>query len=156
MVLRLLTGILAVTFLPLGVTFLVVGLVVENPDRGEPEAFVYLGAALGLVGLVLAAAFYVLWRREAARRQRRRNGLRTNAEVVGVRWKPNVRSGAKIGVELAVSFPGSGGTVSQTLLMMPTDRLAAGEAIEVLYDPAEPANFEPVDPLSHGAHPARR
>jgi hypothetical protein len=144
MVLRLVTGILAVTFLPLGVTFFIVGLAVENPDRGEPEAFLYLGAALGLAGLVLTLAFVVLWRREAARRQRRRNGLRTSAEVVAVRWKPNVRSGGRIGVELAVSFPGSGGTVSQTLLMMPTHRLAEGEAIEVLYDPAEPANFEPV------------
>ena len=82
MLARLLLFIFAVTFLPMGIIFGAIGLLADDVDRGEPEAFVYLGAVFTAVGLVLAVAFGVLQRREFARRRRRRAGLRTTAEVV--------------------------------------------------------------------------
>ena len=86
-------GILAVTLVPLGVVFVVLGLVMDEPDRGGPEAFLYVGVPLALTGLIFTLAFIVLWRREAARRQRRRQGLRTRAEVVhaDVDWRVRVK-----------------------------------------------------------------
>jgi hypothetical protein len=87
--LRLTLGILAVTLVPLGLVFVVLGLVVDEPDRGRPEAFLYVGAPLALTGLAFTVAFILLWRRQATRRQRRRQGLRTRAEVVraDVNWR---------------------------------------------------------------------
>jgi hypothetical protein len=148
MVLRLTLGILAVTLVPLGVVFVVVGLVVDEPDRGRPEAFVYVGAPLAVVGLALAGAFFVLWRREVARRRRRRQGLRTKAEVVraDVDWR--VRVNGRPALRLTVRFPAaastSDGTVSGTFLAGARHDLTPGEWIDVAYDPAEPSNFEPV------------
>jgi hypothetical protein len=95
------------------------------------------------VGLVLALAFGLLQRRELARRRRRRAGLRASAEVVSVRLNPSVHSGAKVSTNLTVEFAGN--TVSTTFLELP-NTFAEGSTIEVVYDPAEPANFEPVTP----------
>jgi hypothetical protein len=145
--LRLTLGILAVTLVPLGLVFVVLGLVVDEPDRGRPEAFLYLGAPLALVGLAFTAAFIVLWRREATRRQRRRQGLRTRAEVVraDVNWR--VRVNGRPALRLTVRFPAastSDGTVSGTFLAGARHDLTPGEWIDIVYDPAEPSNFEPV------------
>ena len=141
MLARLLLFIFAVTFLPMGIIFGAIGLLADDVDRGEPEAFAYLGAVFTAVGLVLAVAFGVLQRRELARRRRRRAGLRTPAEVVAVHLNTNVHSGAKVSTNLTVRFAGN--TVSTTFLALP-HTYAAGSTIEVVYDPAEPANFEPV------------
>jgi len=141
MLARLLLFIFAVTFLPIGIIFGAIGLLADDVDRGEPEAFAYLGAVFTAVGLVLAVAFGVLQRREIARRRRRRAGLRTTAEIVSVRLNPNVRSGAKVSTNLTVRF--SDNTVSTKFLALP-NTYAEGTTIEVVYDPAEPANFEPV------------
>jgi hypothetical protein len=145
-VLRLVVGILAVTFLPIGLTFTIIGLVVDEPDRGRPEAFLYTGIALGLVGAGFALAFVVLWRREAERRRRRREGLRTTAEVVRAKLNPNVRTGSSMAMNLTVRFPSAGtpdGTVRRTLFVEPSSRLTEGARIEIVYDPADPSNFEP-------------
>ena len=147
MVLRLVLAILAVTFVPLGLVFVVVGLVVDQPDRGRPEGFLYTGAALGLVGFTLALAFVALRRREATRRRRRHEGIRTTAEIVRARLIPNVRMGSSLTLNLTVRFSAAGtadGTVSRTLLVAPSSRLSEGARIEILYDPADPSNFEPV------------
>jgi hypothetical protein len=147
MVARLVTGILALVFLPLGVVFVVIGLVVDEPDRGSPEVFVYLGIPLALVGLACAAWFAVLQRREAARRSRRRAGLRATVEIVGADFNPSVRSGSKLAMKLTVRFPTAGtasGTVSTTLMVAPPGEFLAGRRVEILYDPQDPANFEPV------------
>jgi hypothetical protein len=51
---------------------------------------------------------------------------------------------------LAVTFlplPSLGtpeGTVTKTLFVSPSSRPAEGTSIEILYDPADPSNFEPV------------
>jgi hypothetical protein len=138
---RLLLFIFAATFLPMGIVFGVIGLVADDVDRGEPEAFVYLGAVFTAVGVLLAIAFGVLQRRELARRRRRRAGLRTTAEIVSVRLNPSVHSGARVSTHLTVRFVGAG-EVSTTLLALP-HAYTEGATVEVLYDPAEPANFEP-------------
>jgi hypothetical protein len=139
---RLLLFIFAATFLPMGIVFGVIGLVADDVDRGEPEAFVYLGAVFTAVGVLFAIAFGVLQRRELARRRRRRAGLRTTAEIVSVRLNPSVHSGARVSTHLTVRFVGAG-EVSTTLLALP-HTYTEGATVEVLYDPAEPANFEPV------------
>jgi hypothetical protein len=142
MVARLTLGILSVVFLPLGVVFLVIGLVVDEPDSGDPAAFVYVGAGLGLVGLVCAVAFVVLWRKEAARRRRRRDGLRARVEVVRADVNWGVRVNGRPAVSLTVRGPG--GDVSGTFLAGPALDLTPGQSIDILYDPLEPSNFEPV------------
>jgi hypothetical protein len=145
--LRLTLAILAVTFVPLGAVFVVVGLVVDDPDRGRPEAFLYVGGPLALAGLAFAVAFVLLWRREAARRRRRRQGLRTRAEVVRADVNWGVRVNGRPALRLTVRFPAastSDGTVSGTFLAGGRHDLTPGEWIEIVYDPAEPSNFEPV------------
>jgi hypothetical protein len=145
-VLRLILGILAVTFVPLGVVFVVLGLVVDEPDRGRPEAFVYVGAPLALTGLAFTVAFILLWRREAARRRKRRQGLRTRAEVVRADLNFGVRLNGRPALRLTVRFPAAstlGGTVSGTFFGGARYDLAPGEWIDIVYDPADPSNFEP-------------
>jgi hypothetical protein len=140
---RLLSGILTAVFLPLGVVFTVIGLTIETPDRGDPEDFVYVGLPLLAVGLVLAATFAVLMRKEAGRRRRRRAGLRTRGRVVRARLRPNVRSNGRYAMDLTVAFVPAG-EATTTVFVTPFDRIDEGGEIEVMYDPAEPANYEPV------------
>jgi len=143
MVWRLVTGILAGVFLPLGVVFLTIGLTADEIDRGTPEGMAYAGAGIAAAGVILAAAFLVLWRKEAARRRRRREGLRATAEIVEAKWMTNVRSGSTIGLRLTVRIPAAG-TVTSTVLAPITPQWVAGAPIEVAYDPSDPSNFEPV------------
>ena len=145
MLIRLLSGILAVTFLPLGLAFVVVGLVVDEPRSGTPEAFLYVGAALAAVGLVLAVVFLVARGREAERRRRRQAGTRTQAEVVTSRVNRGMRVNGSPALELTVRFAAAG-TVSGTFFIGPTDGPTEGAWIDVLYDPGDPSNFEPVGP----------
>ena len=145
MVLRITLGILAVVFLPLGLVFTIVGLTVDQPDSGRPEDFLYTGAGLGLAGVALLVGFLVLRGREAARRRRRQEGLRTTAEVVRVQLKPGVRVGSLVALDLTVRFAAAGtadGTVSRMMLVSPLSRITEGEPVEIMYDPAEPSNFE--------------
>ena len=134
MIARLLLFILAVVFLPLGIVFTIVGATADRLDSGDPKDMLVVGLALGAVGLVLTLAFAVLQRREIARRQRRRAGLRTTAEIVDAQLNSNMRSGAKVALRLTVRFVPAG-TVSRTLLVLPTSAPAAGARIDVLYDP---------------------
>ena len=133
---RLLSGILAAVFLPLGVAFTVVGVV-------SMQVFLYAGLPFLVAGLACAVAFVVLQRQEVARRRRRREGPRTSAEVVRAEWNPGVRVGSWLTVKLTVRFPAAG-TATRTVLIPPTMRLTEGGSLEILYDPQEPANFEPV------------
>jgi hypothetical protein len=145
-VLRLVAGIFALTFLPMGVAFTVVGLVADEVDEGDPMVFVYIGIPLALIGAAFAVMFVVLMRRERERRRRRLEGLRASVEVVRSHINPSVRSGRRLALELTVRMPNAGtpdGTVQQTFLVDPNEAPAEGSRIEVLYDPADPANFEP-------------
>jgi hypothetical protein len=139
---RLLSGILALVFVPLGATFVAVGLLSHHPDRGRPAAFLYVGTPFLVIGLGLAAACLVLRRREAERRRRRRAGLRATAEVVEATLNPHVRVGTSFALKLTVRIPGAG-TVTRTVFTSPFTRIDEGAEIDVLYDPGDPANFEP-------------
>ena len=133
---RLLSGILAAVFLPLGLAFTIVG-------AATMRTFLYVGLPFLVVGLVLGVAFLVLQRKESARRRRRRQGPRTMAEVLSAEWNPGVRVGTWLTVKLTVRFVPAG-TVAKTVLLPPNMRLTQGGSIEVFYDPQEPSNFEPV------------
>src|SRR3954447_26672680 len=135
MLLRLLSGIFAVTFLPLGIAFTVVGLVVDHPDRGRHEAFIYVGAPLCVLGFAAAVVCLVSGRREAARRRRRRAGTRTAAEVVRADIMQGVRVGSSLAVKLTVRLGGE--TVTRTVLRSPWEPVRVGERIEVVYDRSE-------------------
>src|SRR4051812_3638124 len=141
MVKRLITGILAVVFLPLGVFFVLVGLLVDDIDQGDPVVFLYIGVPFVLVGLGSAIVFLRSWRIERARRARRRAGLRATAEVVNAQVNWNVRVKGRPALTLTVSFAGN--TVSGTFITPNTQPLVAGSPVDVLSDPADPANFEP-------------
>ena len=141
MALRLVLGILAATFIPLGLAFTVIGLTVDEVDRGSPEAFAYAGIPILLVGLAVGGAFLVLWRKERARRARRRAGLRAQAEIVSADVNWHVRVNGRPSLKLTVRFGDT--TATGTFLAGGDYSLRTGDAIEVLYDPAEPANFEP-------------
>ena len=142
MALRIVTGILAATFVPLGVVFTLIGLLADDVDRGSPEAFAYVGIPFLVAGIACAATFFVLWRRERARRARRRAGLRATAEIVSADVNWHVRVNGRPSMRLTVRFGDN--TVTGTFLAGGSNRVAAGEPIDVLYDPGEPANFEPV------------
>ena len=150
MVLRLVLGILTAVFLPLGIVFTILGFTAGSPDRGEPEDFRYAGLAILALGLVIAAAFLVLLRQEAARRRRRRAGLRATAEIVEARMNPSVRTNGAYATRLTVRFAGAGtsdGTVTTSVFVAPYKQLEPGQPIEILYDPQDPANFEPAASL---------
>jgi hypothetical protein len=151
MVKRLFCGILAAVFVPLGLAFTIVGLTVKHPRSGKPEAFLYIGIPFLVVGLGLAVAFLVLRRREAERRRRRRAGLRATAEIVDAELNPHVRVGMSFSAKLTVDIPGAG-TVTRAVLVSPFTRLDPGTPIDVVYDPQDPANFEPIAaPRVHAA-----
>jgi hypothetical protein len=133
---RLLSGILAAVFLPLGLAFTVVG-------AAAMRTFLYVGLPFLVVGLILGVVFLVLQRKESARRRRRREGPRTTAEVISAEWNPGVRVGTWLTVKLTVRFSPAG-TVAKTVLIPPNMRLSQGGSIDVFYDPQEPSNFEPV------------
>ena len=140
MVARLLTGILAAVFLPLGVIFSLIGLLADDVDRGTPEGFLYAGLPLLAVGAGFAIAFATLVRREGQRRARRT--ARATAEVVEARMNTGVRSSGKFATRLTVRFDPAG-TVSTQVMWDPMQPLQPGDAIEVVYDPGDPASFEP-------------
>jgi hypothetical protein len=142
MLLRRLSGIFAVTFLPLGIAFTALGLAVDHPDSGSPEAFLYVGASLGVLGVVCAGVFLVAWRREAGRRRRRRAGVRAAAEVVRADVMQGVRVGSSLAVKLTVRVGGD--TVTRTVLRSPWEPVRVGDRVQIVYDPSEPGNFETV------------
>lgn len=141
MVPRLVTGILAVTLLPLGLVFVIIGATADSVQRGTPEGFLYAGVPIAAAGLVCPVVFVLLTRRETARRRRR--AARATAEVLSVRLSHNVRSGAKVRMQLTVRIPG-GEPVSGRFMVVPGREPAPGSRIEVAYDRDDTANFEPV------------
>jgi hypothetical protein len=139
MVVALVTGILAVTFLPLGIAFAIIGFV------GEPAAFRPLG--LIFIGAGILFAVVALLARNRGRRrddlEREARTSRASAEVLEAR--PNVysRVGTRQPVKLAVSL--AGGRHSRTVYAPPSFVYEPGKQIQVAYAPDDPRNFLPLE-----------
>lgn len=140
-VVTLVTGILATTFLPLGITFAIIGFV------SEPAAFKPLGLIFVAAGVVFALVA-VLARRAGKRRDAEETAARTSrttAQVLEASLNPYSRVGALSPMRLAVDL--AGGRRSRTVYVPPTIGWQAGMEIEVAYAPMDPDNFVPVQPL---------
>lgn len=144
MVIRLVSGILTTVFIPLGITFTVLGLTL---DEGS-AAFLATGLPLLALGLACAGTFVVAHRREIERRRRRQAGPRVQARIVRAVFKPHTQNGALLTYDLTVSFP-AGGTVTQRQYLIPGTDVTEGSYLEICYDPAEPSNFQPVKGTAH-------
>jgi hypothetical protein len=143
MLARLLTGILGIVLTALGVPFTIIGLVGD-------DAFLAPGIPILAVGLVLLATCAALFRVEAARSRKRREGRRAQAEITAVRLHPGIRIGAMLTVDLSVRIPSvPGGPFTRRVLLPPTLAVGPGDEIEVLFDPSDPANFEPAVTAEH-------
>ena len=126
---RLLAGILACVFLPLGITFAVLG------GDFSRVGGAFLGAGLGMLLL-----FVALQSRERARRARRT--ARTSAEVIESRINHGVQLNAKRQLTLTVRL--GTGTHTGAFMWLPSTRI--GSHIDVEYDPEQPSNFAPLAP----------
>jgi hypothetical protein len=141
--LRLVTGILGIVFSALGVAFTIIGL-------AGVDGFLSPGIPILLAGLALLGVCARLFRRESERSRRRRNGRRVEAEVTDVRLHPNIRIGVMLTVDLTVRIPSvPGGPFTRRVLLPPTMSVGPGDTIELLFDPQEPANFEPAVTAEH-------
>ena len=151
MVLRLVSGILALTFLPIGVIFTVIGLTADEVDEGDPEVFARTSASrswpsgsasrarssclaegAGAAGAAPCGSAGARGDRERGRQLERARERSAGAEAHGaVRRHDRERD------------------LPRRRRLRPPD----GQHIEVLYDPAEPANFEPASLTSGAAEP---
>jgi hypothetical protein len=145
MVARLLCGILAIVLGLLGIVFTTLGLAGVEPRQGSSDDWFTVGLPLAAAGLACVTAFVVLARREAAARRRRRAGARASAEIVRADHKAGIQIGSLLTYDLTVRFA-AGGEVTKRLTVVPGTPLVPGETVDVLYDPAGPANFELADP----------
>jgi Flp pilus assembly protein TadB len=122
--LRLLSGIFTAVFVPLGLIFLI--------------ALGAVGLPFAVLGIACAATFAFSLRQERRRRERRQ--LRATAEVVEARINHGVQLNKRRALALTVRFEPAG-TVSGSFFWLPSDPI--GDRIDVVYDPADPANFAP-------------
>jgi hypothetical protein len=136
-VVSLVCGILAVTFVPLGIVFTILGQTTDQP-------FTFIGLPFLGVGLLLCVVAFV-----ARRRGRRRDAAEAAArishgvaEIVEAVPNPYSRVGARYPMRLAVAL--AGGKYRRTLYVPFTCSWRPGDRIEVAYAPDNPANFVPV------------
>ena len=137
-VVSLVTGILAVTFIPLGIVFAVLGLA---SDEG---AFLPLGVIFFIVGdLFLTVA--ILWRQRSRRRDRAEADARisrTSARILEAVPSLHSRVRDRHPMKLAVELAGS--RQARTVYVPPHVNWQPGQSIEVAYAPDDPRNFVPV------------
>ena len=141
------TGILAAVFVILGVVFTATGSVVGLP------AFRVLGPIFLAVGVV-AGIFALVWRARSRRLLAAEVAARTftsTALVVSAIPNLNVQVNNRFRVRLAVQL--GGGVVERTMYVPPMVFWRPGDQIRVAYDPAEPRNLVPVDPMAPPAMP---
>ena len=138
-VLAIVCAIVALVLTVLGLTFLAIGLAGAGD---EPAGFRALGAVLLVTGLLLAGVAAVARSRRQAAARRRRAGDRARATIVRAQLHPYTRIGVLLTYTLTVRFAPAG-EVTRKLLVPPSLELTPGEEIEVVYDPQDPANFEP-------------
>jgi hypothetical protein len=130
-VVSLVSGILAATFIPLGILF-----VFFEPSLGF--AFLGVGVVCGLAALLTHRAGRARTARdEAARTQR------GTAEVVEATHNYNAHVGVRHPVKLTVELVGRR---TRTVYVPSQIVWKPGERIEVAYAPEDPDNFVPLDP----------
>jgi hypothetical protein len=138
-VVTLVTGILAATFLPLGITFAVIGL------AGGPDAFLYLGVIFAFVGLdTTVLAFW--WRGRAKARDSAESAARVSharARVLEATLNPYSRVGNLSPLKLAVEL--GGGRQARTVYVPASTNWQPGTEIDVAYAPNDPSNFVPLE-----------
>jgi hypothetical protein len=134
-VLRLALTNVAIVSVTLGVGYVALAL------AGGRDEFLAPGVGFLAVGLALVVATLAL--RARAARERAARTARARATVVAVKPHPYIRIGNTVTVTLTVAFGGS--TFSRRLRVSPWVRLHPGpdEEIDVVYEPGNPANFEP-------------
>jgi hypothetical protein len=131
-VVSLVSGILAVTFIPLGFVFAFL----------EPT----LGLVFLAVGVVCALAALLTHRAGRARnaREEAARDERGSAEVVEAKHNYNSQIGVRHPVKLTVEL--AGGRRTRTLYVPSHINWKPGEWIEVAFAAEDPGNFVPIDP----------
>lgn len=124
-------ALLATTFLPLGLTFVLVGF--------TPLGVAFLGA--GALCAAAAPLLALAGRRDAAREAAARTS-RGAAVVLDATLREHSRIGAHHPLRLAVSIGGV--RAVRTLYVLPSVDLRPGSAIDVAFAPADPDNFLPL------------
>ncbi len=130
-VVSLVSGILAVTFIPLGVVF---------AFMEPPLGFIFLG-----VGALCALASLLIHRAGRARNAREETARvsRGSAQVVEAKHNYNSQIGVRHPMRLTVEL--AGGRRSRTLYIPSHLDWKPGERIEVAFAPEDPGNIIPVD-----------
>jgi hypothetical protein len=140
-VVRLMAAIWSALLLIGGVVLLILPLVLSGDHGG-----LAVGGAV-MVALGLAAAFFAWLLHLRVIRRRLRRTERASAEVVDAHLHTMTRIGAMLTYTVTVRFApsaGAHGEFTRKLLVPPTHPLEQGKRIDVLYDPRDPGNFEPV------------
>jgi hypothetical protein len=136
-VVSLVCGIVAVTFVPLGIVFTVLGQTTDSTFT--PIGLPFLGA--GVVLVLLAVVFRRRGRRRDAAEAEARTS-RTVVEIVEAVPNPYSRVGARYPMRLDVALAGA--RYRRTLYVPFTCSWRPGDRIEVAYAPDNPRNFVPV------------
>jgi hypothetical protein len=135
----LVTGILAATFLPLGIAFAIIGV------AGGPDAFFLLGLIFTFVGIDMTV-FAFVWRGRAKARESAESAARVSharARVLEASINPYSRVGNLSPLKLAVEL--GGGRQARTVYVPPTMSWQPGSEITVAYAPDNPSNFVPLE-----------
>jgi hypothetical protein len=138
--LRLMAAIWAALLLGGAAVLLILPLLLS----GDQEGLGSIGAVMLALGLGAALIAWLVHR--LARAERARRSERAVAQIIRARLHTMTRIGVMLTYTLTVRFAPSGGAeaeLTRKVLVPPTHPLEAGERIEILYDPANPGNFEP-------------
>jgi hypothetical protein len=136
-VVSLVCGIVAVTFVPLGIVFTILGVTTDEP-------FLPIGLPLLAAGFVLVFVA-LFFRRRGRRRDAAEAEARTSyavAEIVEAVPNPYSRVGARYPMRLDVAL--AGGRYRRTLYVPFTCSWRPGDRLQVAYEPDDPRNFVPV------------
>jgi hypothetical protein len=139
-VIRLMAAIWSALLFVGGVVLVILSLVLS----GDRSGLAVGGAVMVALGLAAALTAWLLHSRVIRKRLRRTE--RAQADVVQAQLHTMTRIGAMLTYTVTVRFAPLAGMedeFTRKLLVPPTRPLEAGKRIEVLYDPRDPANFEP-------------
>jgi hypothetical protein len=151
MLIRLMAAIWAALLSAGGAVLLILPLLLS----GDQEGLAGLGIVMLAIGIglgLIAALVHLRARVERARRTER-----AVAEIVRARLHTMTRIGVMLTYTLTLRFAPSGGAeteLTRKVLVPPTHPLEPGKRVEILYDPANPGNFEPASAAE--ATPLRR